>query len=619
MILSFLYFRFNNKTKLIMHECIHNKQRKPIICPYCEKSYARPDKLKDHCATAHPDRPVPKVPNVVPEQQPKARERVPKAERPVTDRDFRVIDGEYKCPKCPRMYKTLVQARTHHTVIHSKNVRCEYCPAKYNDRKGLYQHMFRKHPNQPMPKDQVIANPFVMSSLSHPPADPTEDPLALPANPSPAASNGLDVLQPLKLPDGSIRCPLCPKTYTSAGGFWIHKRNCHPQWFNVTSKSAARSPAPRAAEQPQPSNQKFRCDLCGKVYASYASLYHHRKTLHPHTMKKGSGSGSSSPALMQAALQDYRNLARLAPKPSPMVVNVGGGGVSHTCLKCGKPFHSLKDLAMHIEQKHQMGGPNSELMAIENPLINNAFGEVDISMVANGATNADGSPRKYREKCYKCPQCGKAYNDAERLKNHIHDRHTANFFDDIEPNTDVVVKNHHSKLGYEIYKILCVYTTGMRMKGVKLKYDPAEKNWRLTEQIDKHVSKRDVVMILTTLKRCGEKRYKMDDKEYMKMTTTVNRVYMEEKSLGDSNANDDDENSGDDPLAMTGNTTSVIRHSGSMNGGAAGARRYSAEDNDDFEDENDVEDVGEEGEEDSEDGESGKINFIDICASDYIY
>ena len=597
-----------------MHEGIHNKQRKPIICPYCEKSYARPDKLKDHCATAHPNRPVPKVPDFVPEQPAKARERVPKSERPVTDRDFRVIDGEYKCPQCPRMYKTLIQARTHHSVIHSKNVRCEYCPAKYNDRKGLYQHMFRKHPNQPMPKDPVIANPFVMSSLSHPPADPTEDPLALPENPGSAvaASNGLDELQPLKLPDGSIRCPLCPKTYTSAGGFWIHKRNRHPQWFNATSKSAVRSPAPMVAEQPQPSGQKFWCELCGKVYASYASLYHHRKTIHPHTLKKGS-SGGSSPALMQAALQDYRNLARLAPKPSPMVVNVGGGGVSHTCLKCGQPFHSLKDLATHIEQKHQMGGPNSELMAIENPLINNVrmFGEVDISPVRNGgATNADGSPRKYREKCYKCPQCGKAYNDAERLKNHIHDRHTAKFFDDIEPNTDVVVKNHHSKLGYEIYKILCVYTTGMRMKGVKLRYDPAEKVWRLTEQIDKHVSKRDVIMILTTLKRCGEKRYKMDDQEYMKMTTTVNRVYMEEKSVG-RNTNDDEENSIEDPLALSGNAGGgVIRHTGSMNGVAANARRYSGEDNDDFEDEdgeeNDVEDIGEEGEEDSEDGESGK-------------
>ena len=29
-----------------MHEGIHAKQRKPVVCPYCDKSYSRPDKLK---------------------------------------------------------------------------------------------------------------------------------------------------------------------------------------------------------------------------------------------------------------------------------------------------------------------------------------------------------------------------------------------------------------------------------------------------------------------------------------------------------------------------------------------------------------------------------------------
>jgi hypothetical protein len=454
--------------------------------------------------------------------------------------------------------------------------------------------MFRKHPRNPLNAQMV--NPFVMSELSHPGSSKGLNPV----------DQALEDLQPIKLPDGSIQCPLCPKSYTSAGGFWIHKRNRHPQWFNMTSKSAGK--APTQIEQRQ---DRHWCKLCGRSYASYASLYHHRKQMHPETVKArwSKSSNPNSPSAISAALMELGNLAHLAPKPSPMVVNVGGG-MSHTCLKCQAPFPSLRDLATHIELKHQVG--NEPNMGIANPLLNNIkmFGEVDIQPVLNG----DGSPRKYREKCFKCPHCGKGYSDADRLKTHIHDRHTAKFFDDIEPNTDVCVKNHHSKLGYEIYKILCVYTTGLRMKGAKFKFDEEQKNWRLTEFIDKHVSKRDVVMILTTMKRCGERRYKLDDAEFLKMTTTVNRMYMEQKSLqeadiedmnGDGsaeNGQDDEEEPISDPLAI---------HPVADNGSVDVSNSRVDYTNDDFEDEDEngdgeVETIGDESEGDEMDGEEGE-------------
>ena len=40
---AFCPVRFNNKAKLQMHESIYAKAKKPVICPYCEKSYSKRD------------------------------------------------------------------------------------------------------------------------------------------------------------------------------------------------------------------------------------------------------------------------------------------------------------------------------------------------------------------------------------------------------------------------------------------------------------------------------------------------------------------------------------------------------------------------------------------------
>eukprot|EP00088_Acartia_fossae_P043643 TRINITY_DN4601_c0_g1_i11.p1 TRINITY_DN4601_c0_g1~~TRINITY_DN4601_c0_g1_i11.p1 ORF type:complete len:589 (-),score=212.45 TRINITY_DN4601_c0_g1_i11:493-2055(-) len=468
-----------------------------------------------------------------------------------------------------------------------------------------------------------------MSSLSQAGGSP-----AGPSTPGRSTANmslkELRELQPIKLPGGGIKCPLCPKTYTSTGGFWIHKRNNHPEWFNLTARRAAQAPVgPTATEPKAIADKTHRCDLCGKFYSSYASLYHHKKSLHPESVKlRKSGGGAlghaGNPASLNSALMELKNLAMLSSKQSaasasasPMVVNVGDD------------MSSLKNLAAQIDaKKRQNAGKIAALnaAALGNLALFSGGGEVDISLL-----NGDGSPRKYREKCYKCPHCGKAYNDTERLKIHIHERHSVNFFDDIEPNTDVVIKNHHSKLGYDLYKILIVYTTGMRMKGAKFRYDPAEKNWRLTEQLDKHLSKRDVIMILTSMKRCGERRYKMEEQEFLKMNATVRRVYMEEKKMRAEVSEDEEESIDDeeeeeeeepieDPLGGLSNNTSAAPRPTThiqlpkTGLGAAGLVKVmggvkGGQQNDDFDDDEDeVEDVGEDDEDDGEEEEESEID-----------
>jgi hypothetical protein len=51
--------RFNNKSKLAMHEAVHAKFRRPVLCPYCERSYSRRDKLRLHISRQHVGQPIP--------------------------------------------------------------------------------------------------------------------------------------------------------------------------------------------------------------------------------------------------------------------------------------------------------------------------------------------------------------------------------------------------------------------------------------------------------------------------------------------------------------------------------------------------------------------------------
>ena len=49
--------RFNNKAKLATHESRRTKDKKPVVCPHCEKSYSQWDKLRKHIDCIHPGKP----------------------------------------------------------------------------------------------------------------------------------------------------------------------------------------------------------------------------------------------------------------------------------------------------------------------------------------------------------------------------------------------------------------------------------------------------------------------------------------------------------------------------------------------------------------------------------
>lgn len=67
-----------------------------------------------------------------------------------------------------------------------------------------------------------------------------------------------------------------------------------------------------------------------------------------------------------------------------------------------------------------------------------------------------------------------------------------------------------------------VYNSGLRLKCAKFQAQQGEEeSWLLTENIEKGVSKHDIIMILTTMRRFAERRYRLEPSEREKMAITV--------------------------------------------------------------------------------------------------
>lgn len=134
-------------------------------------------------------------------------------------------------------------------------------------------------------------------------------------------------------------------------------------------------------------------------------------------------------------------------------------------------------------------------------------------MPANKAKTGQGVRGKYKQKEYLCPHCNKGYCDATRLKDHVDKAHekTNDPWRDVGPNTDIAVRNNLCKTGFEVFKVVGVYSTGQRFKAAR--FAPVDQDkWMLTEEINKNVMKQNILKILTSLKK-DLGLYKMDSEE----------------------------------------------------------------------------------------------------------
>merc|ERR1712083_704216 len=121
---------------------------------------------------------------------------------------------------------------------------------------------------------------------------------------------------------------------------------------------------------------------------------------------------------------------------------------------------------------------------------------------------------KYKEKLFACPHCGKRYCDASRLKNHVDARHMTkdDQWKDVGPGVDIAVKEEHHPSGFQVFKVITIYSTGLRLKC--LRYAPVDHNkWVLTDEVNKNVMKADIVKVLNMVKHEETQLFMMDNKD----------------------------------------------------------------------------------------------------------
>jgi len=656
--------RFNNKNKLVMHEAIHEVNKKPVLCPYCEKSYSKRDKLKKHLTKIHPGKPMPapappaqknkkeqessKTSTTVNATRNKKKGGGRKPVRPKIVVDTIEEDGQtkYKCPHCDGVFSYQKGCVRHIKTLHKdlRAILCPLCPNSYLDDKGFYQHVRRIHPQHGVPEEEEMADSDdgdKESSVESTPEVNGIDPLSNGTDSQPSVDSSQD--------NSTSRlqhtCPVCPKVFANQGSLWVHKRTTHPEVFNKMASPLTKvaSPLTKPAK-PTPPKKDYYCQICEKPYANYMSLYMHKKTKHP--------PGSPSANGVQ-------------------VLTIGGSSLTptgrkekiHQCGQCPKRYAELKGLALHIEKMHSSPAVQShaspqtlEKASIEcpycpniysrrdkvnehirqkhpdqevpyfgrgkspskpNPMVatpsiprkspyveddeeNSPYEKISEAYLQNGTTkitafspkkgNQGGHRGRYKPKAYVCPHCGKGYSDKSRYENHVETLHqtVSDPWRDIGPGTDISVKNHRVQTGYELFKVVGVFTTGQRYKCAR--YAPVDHDkWVLTEEINKNIQKQSIIMTLRTLSKGEGGVYTIGTEELISLLKMVGDQKSNRGDTYNSPNNyrkNESEVNNDETVNGVADETDTISTNGSMNPG----EETRSEEYDEEEDEEDEED-----------------------------
>ena len=167
------------------------------------------------------------------------------------------------------------------------------------------------------------------------------------------------------------------------------------------------------------------------------------------------------------------------------------------------------------------------------------FGAGKIFVTPVKGRGNQGSQRgKYKKKDFACPHCHKAYCDASRLKDHVESKHEQRNdpWRDVGPNTDIAVRNRMVKDGFEVYKVLGVYSTGLRMKAAR--FVSVEPNkWRLTEDITKSLMKQDILAVLSSLNN-EEGLYQLEPSEMEYLQSSVSQTKLRTTTVSETRAVD---------------------------------------------------------------------------------
>ena len=532
---AFCPVRFNDKSKLQMHESVHAKSKKPVICPYCEKSYSKRDKLKNHIERVHPGHPMPKPsPQKSPEKSPVATP-VKKGKKVVK-----------KSPSPRLQYPEIKMVK----VDGQDKFQCPYCDQLFTYRKGCIRHMKQFHANEMNNSTPVKVEEEVdIAEEDEDDNDEDND-----------VEEVYDEEQPKVAPVPSNKkdypCPVCNKIYASYMSLYMHKKTKHP---GIPAKGGSNPVTPMKQDgsvqvlqlgvgglTPNGRREKIhQCATCQKKYADLKGLATHIEKMHPSTPEKPPEKSKNQDCpycdnMYSRRDKLYEHIRRTHP------------GREVPKLERGSPKNKAKPSwisAIPVEDEDSNQSQESSADSI-----NSGFGAGKIYITPVKDRGNQGQQRgKYKQKEFTCPMCSKGYCDAKRLKDHIETKHEQKHdpWKDVGPNTDIAVRNRMVRAGFEVYKVLGLYSTGLRMKAAR--FAPVDTHkWILTEEINKSVMKHDILAILTTLRK-ENGIFQLDPEEQnslqqlvfnskLRTSTVTDRPGVEEvENIGDNTEEDDND------------------------------------------------------------------------------
>jgi len=277
----------------------------------------------------------------------------------------------------------------------------------------------------------------------------------------------------------NARCFPCGKSFSERYMYKAHIKQVHDNVEPPENSDPANLALPDDMVKVEKNSNK-RCFPCGK---SFSYMYEaHIKQFHDNVEPPE----NSDPANL--ALPDERI----------------------SCLICSKKFGNKQNLKSHI--KTHLGTARG--IASKNNQGSGSKDEEEKVLIEK----MFNSMRRYG-----CSHCDQRFNHETTMKNHEkqHEQNPEDRKGDIEPNSDIVVRGNNTEIGYEVFKVVSVYTTGKRFKCVKYTHLTQDR-WTLTEEMNKNVMKVNIIKVLKTLKKDeGEKNVFTVDMEELKSLTTV--------------------------------------------------------------------------------------------------
>lgn len=516
---AFCPVRFNNKAKLQMHESVHAKSKKPVICPYCEKSYSKRDKLKNHIERIHPGKPMPDPSSPV-KKSPPPGVKIP-------------ASGQTSHAAGMSLATVVVKGKS--------KFQCPHCRTLFTYRKGCIRHIKQFHVDgddvSKVPKKSA-AKKVDLVNVSDDDEDDEEgendveeinDDVEESVTP---ATVSVSKVIPAKVKD--YPCPVCKKMYASYMSLYMHKKTKHP---GIAAKGGSNPPTTNGDVQvlqlgvggltPTGRREKVhQCATCQKKYADLKGLAAHIEKIHsvPDLNVKTAASKDCECPYCENIYSRrdklYEHIRKIHPgREVPKIERSPKSKNSRVSIEDDDSNQSQES---SVDSINSGGGYGSGKIVIQQVKVQNRVQNLFQKHLKRG---------QQRPKEFTCSFCNKGYVDPVRLKNHIETKHEQRDdpWSDVGPNTDIAIRNRLARDGYEVYKVLGLYSTGLRMKAAKFRLVDTDK-WVLTEEINKTVMKHDIITVLKTLKK-ENGVFQLDEEELIRFQDLLNNSKFESKQL----------------------------------------------------------------------------------------